>query len=65
MTTSVFSGIYRVTDTAPADVTRPIMRVTVATPVTLPPGTYWVDYQFAGSLASGPWAPPVTAAPVL
>jgi hypothetical protein len=64
MTTSVFSGIYRVTDTAPADVTRPIMRVTVATPVTLPPGTYWVDYQFAGSLASGPWAPPVSAAPV-
>ena len=64
MTASVFSGIYRVTDTAQADVSRPIMRVTVATPTTLPPGTYWVDYQFAGSLGSGPWAPPVTAAPV-
>jgi hypothetical protein len=26
----------------------------------LPQGTYWVDYQFTGSLASGPWAPPIT-----
>ncbi len=32
----------------------------LATPVTLPAGTYWVEYQFGGTLASGPWAPPVS-----
>jgi hypothetical protein len=27
----------------------------------LPPGTYWLDWQFGGSGSfSGPWAPPVT-----
>ncbi len=26
----------------------------------LPAGTYWLDWQAAGSLASGPWAPPVS-----
>jgi hypothetical protein len=25
----------------------------------LAPGTYWLDYQLAGSLASGPWVPPL------
>jgi hypothetical protein len=28
--------------------------------LTLEPGTYWVDYSLTGSLASGPWAPPIT-----
>ena len=31
--------------------------VTVNT--TLPAGTYWLDWQTGGTLASGPWAPPV------
>ena len=26
----------------------------------LPAGTYWVDWQADGTLASGPWAPPVS-----
>lgn len=64
LASSVFSGVYRVTSTTLGDTTRPMMRTTVSTPTTLPAGTYWVDYQFAGSLASGPWAPPVTVAPV-
>jgi hypothetical protein len=28
--------------------------------VILTPGTYWIDWTTDGSLASGPWAPPVT-----
>ena len=30
------------------------------TPISLAPGTYWVQFQFGGTVASGPWAPPVT-----
>ncbi len=26
----------------------------------LPAGTYWLDWQVGGSLASGPWAPAIT-----
>ena len=36
------------------------MKHTCSAGVHLPPGTYWVDWQAAGSLASGPWVPPVT-----
>ena len=32
--------------------------VTIGT--TLPPGTYWLDWFAGGTLASGPWAPPVS-----
>jgi len=41
---------------------RPIMTCTVGniTGLVLDEGTYWIDYQFNGSLSSGPWAPPVT-----
>jgi hypothetical protein len=28
--------------------------------VNLAPGTYWVEFQFGGTLSSGPWAPPVS-----
>jgi len=33
---------------------------TAAAGVFLPPGTYWLDWSTDGSLASGPWAPPIT-----
>jgi len=39
---------------------RPIMKVDATINTTLPAGTYWVQWQYTGSLASGPWAPPVT-----
>ncbi len=56
-----FSGVYRSIDTDIANAQRPIMAVTTQNlGLHLDPGTYWVVYSFTGSLASGPWAPPVT-----
>jgi len=55
-----WSGIYRVLDTAMTNAQRPIMANTANVGITLPPGTYYLDWMTAGSLTSGPWAPPVT-----
>lgn len=53
-----FSNVYRVTETTMGNNTRPIMRNVCYTPgLNLPAGTYWIDWQTGGSLASGPWAP--------
>jgi len=62
MTSTNWTNIYRVLDTNLGDVARPIMRVVAqfATPISLTPGTYWVEFQFGGTAASGPWAPPVS-----
>ncbi len=57
---SVWSNIYRVLDTSLLDTNRPIMADTCSAGVHLDPGTYWLDWQTGGTLASGPWAPPVT-----
>ncbi len=61
MTATEFSGVYRVQETAPA-CTRPIMVQTLdlSSCPTLNAGTYWIDWQAAGSASfSGPWAPPL------
>jgi len=57
---SSWTNIYRVTDTAMTGNTRPIMASTAEVGLWLPQGMYWLDWTTAGSLASGPWAPPVT-----
>jgi hypothetical protein len=57
---TTWSGIYRVTETTPGATSRPIMKNTVLVGTVLPAGTYWLDWQSDGSLASGPWAPPIT-----
>ena len=57
---SSFSNIYRVLDTGLTDSARPIMANVVTVNTTLPAGTYWLDWQTGGTLASGPWAPPVS-----
>ncbi len=57
---SEFSGAYRQLESGPGDTTRPIMITTaITTGLELAPGTYWIDWDLAGSLASGPWAPPI------
>ncbi|MEW6470538.1 MAG: T9SS type A sorting domain-containing protein [Bacteroidota bacterium] len=56
-----WSGIYRAQDVDLLNTQRPIMKVYHA-PVTcnLSAGTYWVAWRTSGSLASGPWVPPIT-----
>jgi hypothetical protein len=60
LATTGWSNIYRVLDTALTDTQRPIMYVEATVGTTLPPGTYWIDWQVGGSGASGPWAPPIS-----
>ncbi len=62
---NTFTNIYRTT--LPAATSRPVMRVRcklvnsvgAPTPLPLTPGRYWLTYILNGSLASGPWVPPV------
>lgn len=57
-----WSGAYRASETDQLGNTRPIMRNTVETPgLVLTPGTYWIDWDADGTIASGPWAPPIAA----
>jgi hypothetical protein len=59
MTRTVWSGVYRITETTTGATNRPIMRNVCATPgLTLQAGTFWIDWASLGSLASGPWAVP-------
>ena len=61
LTTTAWSNIYRVTDSTLTTTNRPVMaNVAAVTPPTLPEGTYWVQWSTDGTLASGPWAPPIT-----
>lgn len=62
LSSTAWTTIYRALDTDLLNTQRPIMRAvaTLTTPISLAPGTYWVEFQFGGTLASGPWAPPVT-----
>ena len=55
-----FTNDYRVTDTTLTNNQRPIMAMVATINTTLPAGTYWVDFQLGGTLASGPFVPPVS-----
>lgn len=61
MSATDFANIYRNSDGPGGATNRPVMRVVCETPeLILFPGTYWVEYGLTGSLASGPWQPPIT-----
>jgi hypothetical protein len=61
MVSTVNSNILRVTETTTGTATnRQIAASDVAVNITLPAGTYWLDWQSDGSGGSGPWAPPIT-----
>lgn len=63
LTGSVWTNIYRVTETTTGTSTaRPIFANACALDpgaLELPAGQYWVAWQAAGTLSSGPWAPPI------
>ncbi len=54
-----WTNVYRYSETT-VNTLRPIMYVIGNAGVTLPAGTYWLDWQLAGTIASGPWQPPIT-----
>ncbi len=64
LTGSVWTGVYKVTNTTLTNTQRPVMDCTVDMTwvPALPAGTYYVDVQVGGTLASGPWAPPTVPA---
>lgn len=62
LSSTAFSSVYRVLEANLLDGARPVMTTVVTVNTSLPAGTYWLDWQAGGSLASGPWAPPVTIA---
>lgn len=55
-----FSNIYRVSETTGGANNRPIMADVVTAGITLAQGNYWLGWMTAGTLTSGPWAPPIT-----
>lgn len=57
LTDSSWSGLYRLSESSLGATNRPVMVNTLAVNTTLAPGTYWLDWQMDGRLASGPWAP--------
>ncbi len=60
LASTTWPNLYRVIDTNLLATNRPIMANTATAGLVLPPGTYWVDWQTGGSLASGPWVPPIS-----
>jgi hypothetical protein len=60
LTSSDFTGIYRVTSSTLTDSGRPIMELSADVSLSLPSGSYWLEWAASGSLASGPWVPPIT-----
>lgn len=60
LSSSVFSGIYRTLESAPGATNRPIMASTCNVNFNLPAGQYWLAWYEGGTLASGPWQPPVS-----
>ena len=60
---SSWTGTYRVSEPDMTSVNRPIFAVeaAISPALTLPPGTYWLDWQASGSLPSGPYVVPVTS----
>lgn len=53
-------GVYRMTSTTTSDTNRRIQEVVVDIPdMMLADGTYMLSYSTAGTLASGPWVPPL------
>ena len=58
---AAFANMYRTTETTVGATNRPIMSVTASgLNITLPAGTYWLDFALSGTLASGPWAPAIS-----
>ena len=58
LASAVWTGCFRAFDTNPASTDRPVFAVeaTISPPLSLQAGSYWLDWQAAGTLPSGPLA---------
>lgn len=55
-----WTEIFRVSSTSITNTQRPIWaHALTVSGITLMPGNYWLDFSASGSLASGPWVPPI------
>jgi hypothetical protein len=59
---AVWTNCYRARDDQMTNTQRPVyaLEAAINPPLNLPAGTYWLDWQVAGTLPSGPSAVPVT-----
>ena len=57
--TTTLSGAFRVSNTTLTSRIRAIQAVRIPVTVSLPAGTYFIDFTAAGTVASGPFFPPV------
>jgi hypothetical protein len=60
MAASAWTNAYRVTDTTITNNQRPLMGIEITVGMTFSAGTYWIDYNTGGTLASGPFCTPIT-----
>ncbi len=62
LTSAAWTGSYRAHNDIPTNAERPIFAVqaAISPALVLPAGTYWIDWQMAGTLSSGPSAAVVT-----
>ncbi len=61
LASAAFSGVYRVEEAAPYTANnRPIMNLDATVSTSLTAGTYWLEWATTGSIASGPWNPPIS-----
>jgi hypothetical protein len=54
-----WTDAFRISETT-VNTDRPVMRIVADAGLTLGEGSYWVDWQLDGTIASGPWQPPIT-----
>lgn len=58
---TAWANLYRTAQAfEPTNTERPVMANTVSVGTVLAAGSYWLEWEAAGTLPSGPWAPPVT-----
>ncbi|WP_281310382.1 MBG domain-containing protein [Flavobacterium flavigenum] len=56
-----FTNCYRVQEDASLLTNnRPIMRIRISIGAIIQPGTHWIEWALTGTLASGPFAPPIS-----
>ena len=55
-------NVYRALDYDILSTLRPVMsaEIDIMPPLTLPSGTYWVEFRLAGTLITGPFVPPIS-----